>query len=269
LIPSEKPSDIYSAVAKRVEHRVNEGCKQGCQISLRMKGRVNRKLVKQTVMTSTYGVTFIGARRQVISRMKEQPELYPFNDQEVQETSLHITHLIFDELGELFKGARAIQAWLNTTARMIAKSVPMDSIPAIQLEDAETLSKLGCLPSAFTVARAEVREGLQREREGAELPLDDKAGHVKEETIDDLLGAALMDEAHLDESPANEVGELTKSSEEAEEAMAAASAQTAKLDSVKKPEKMCSVIWTTPLGLPIVQPYRVFKSKSVSFKPLL
>ena len=34
--------------------------------------QVNRKLVKQTVMTSVYGVTYIGARQQISQRLKER-----------------------------------------------------------------------------------------------------------------------------------------------------------------------------------------------------
>ena len=34
--------------------------------------RITRKLVKQTVMTSVYGVTFIGARDQIHRRLEEQ-----------------------------------------------------------------------------------------------------------------------------------------------------------------------------------------------------
>jgi DNA-directed RNA polymerase, mitochondrial len=33
---------------------------------------VDRKLVKQTVMTSVYGVTYIGAREQIKRRLKER-----------------------------------------------------------------------------------------------------------------------------------------------------------------------------------------------------
>jgi DNA-directed RNA polymerase len=33
---------------------------------------VDRKLVKQTVMTSVYGVTYIGARDQIKKRLKER-----------------------------------------------------------------------------------------------------------------------------------------------------------------------------------------------------
>ena len=34
--------------------------------------QINRKLVKQTVMTSVYGVTFVGARMQILNRLKER-----------------------------------------------------------------------------------------------------------------------------------------------------------------------------------------------------
>jgi DNA-directed RNA polymerase, mitochondrial len=33
---------------------------------------VDRKLVKQTVMTSVYGVTYVGAREQIKRRLKER-----------------------------------------------------------------------------------------------------------------------------------------------------------------------------------------------------
>ena len=33
---------------------------------------IDRKLVKQTVMTSVYGVTFLGARMQILNRLKER-----------------------------------------------------------------------------------------------------------------------------------------------------------------------------------------------------
>lgn len=34
--------------------------------------QIDRKLVKQTVMTSVYGVTFVGARMQILNRLKER-----------------------------------------------------------------------------------------------------------------------------------------------------------------------------------------------------
>ena len=40
-------------------------------------GRVDRKVVKQTVMTSVYGVTYIGARDQVLARLKDKVAVAP------------------------------------------------------------------------------------------------------------------------------------------------------------------------------------------------
>lgn len=37
-----------------------------------LSGRVDRKVVKQTVMTTVYGVTFMGARVQIWNRLKER-----------------------------------------------------------------------------------------------------------------------------------------------------------------------------------------------------
>lgn len=40
--------------------------------ALRVLRHIDRKLVKQTVMTSVYGVTFMGARDQILNRFKER-----------------------------------------------------------------------------------------------------------------------------------------------------------------------------------------------------
>lgn len=46
-----------------------EGVQEIAQLLLPM---IDRKLVKQTVMTSVYGVTYIGARDQIISRFRDR-----------------------------------------------------------------------------------------------------------------------------------------------------------------------------------------------------
>ncbi|RZR94497.1 hypothetical protein BHM03_00023185, partial [Ensete ventricosum] len=61
--------------------------------------RVDRKLVKQTVMTSVYGVTYIGAREQIKKRLKERG------------TTL-------TALGEMFEAARKIMTWLGDCAKV-------------------------------------------------------------------------------------------------------------------------------------------------------
>ncbi|KAJ3063985.1 DNA-directed RNA polymerase [Podochytrium sp. JEL0797] len=280
LIPGDKPGDIYTAVANRVSAAVDKLATQdvegASEASKLMQGKITRKLVKQTVMTNTYGVTFVGARAQVQARIKEQPELYPFTDDQIRLCSLHITHLIFDSLGELFTGARALQNWLNSTAFMIAKSIPASSIPQVQLDDAAVLSKMGCLPSAFTVARKEVEEAKARERDVVEERGVKKAAPLSMDDFNKQLLDAVLDEeetTHHDEpmlEDTHDLFELTSLEDpsvvhaEAEAAIAAVDSAAILAESNKKIEKMASVIWTTPLGLPIVQPYRAIKTRIIN-----
>ncbi|KAJ3215046.1 DNA-directed RNA polymerase [Dinochytrium kinnereticum] len=252
LLPTEKPSDIYTAVADRVARRIDEDSLKGCPISLKMKGRINRKLVKQTVMTNTYGVTFVGARKQVTSRMREQPELYPFSDDEIREYSLHITRLIFNGLGELFTGARALQTWLNVTARMIAKSVPADAISQEALSDAAFLSKLGCLPRPITIAKIEADA----------VPVLDDPLHSDGPQNPSLLDAALTDSAAHDVTVEDNI--FSGASVKPEAGPPVERAAKSKAKKREKVDRMTTVIWTTALGLPIVQPYRDYKLKQVS-----
>lgn len=71
LVPSEKPGDVYTAVLKIVKQHIHDDLnstdpfiRQMAEL-LRGGEEVNRKIVKQTVMTSVYGVTFVGAREQI------------------------------------------------------------------------------------------------------------------------------------------------------------------------------------------------------------
>ena len=59
--------DVYSGVADLVREQVRGDVEAGNPHAAFILPLVDRKLVKQTVMTSVYGVTFIGARQQVWS----------------------------------------------------------------------------------------------------------------------------------------------------------------------------------------------------------
>ena len=69
-----KPSDVYTGLAKIVRGLVEKDLKGGDyqDIARLVYDQIDRKLVKQTVMTSVYGVTFIGARDQIQNRLKER-----------------------------------------------------------------------------------------------------------------------------------------------------------------------------------------------------
>jgi DNA-directed RNA polymerase len=89
-----------------------------------LRGHVDRKVVKQTVMTSVYGVTFIGARQQILNRLKEKYEGHPMPVDELENTlflcASYLARTTLDSLGDLFASADAIKKWLSDVARLVA-----------------------------------------------------------------------------------------------------------------------------------------------------
>ncbi|CEQ42766.1 SPOSA6832_04617, partial [Sporobolomyces salmonicolor] len=176
----DRPADVYSGVASMVNEIIDKDSEKGVAEAVLLKGKVNRKVVKQTVMTTVYGVTFIGAKNQIQRQLKDRGDIPP---EHLYTCSLYLGRLVLDSIGDLFKGATGIQTWLNRCARLISKSIPPARIEA-----------------ALTAQAADPRKKKQQ------LP--------------------------------------------------------AKLSRIPK-EQMTSVIWTTPLGLPVVQPYRKPKKRQV------
>lgn len=83
LLPSDKPQDVYSEVLVLVLQAIDRDImiaedepdlqtrKKGIHARL-IHGHVNRKVIKQTVMTSVYGVTMSGARAQIMGKLKDK-----------------------------------------------------------------------------------------------------------------------------------------------------------------------------------------------------
>ncbi|RYY32663.1 hypothetical protein EON62_05090, partial [archaeon] len=158
LMPTEedKPQDVYSKVLQLVLKRVEEDAASfdtshpmtltqayasvnaAADASARtvvsnniralaaefLRGHVDRKVVKQTVMTSVYGVTFIGARQQILNRLKEKFEGHPMPVDELEQTlflcASYLARTTLDSLGDLFASADAIKRWLGDVARLVA-----------------------------------------------------------------------------------------------------------------------------------------------------
>lgn len=122
LIPSDKPQDVYSHVAKLVEKRLELAAEEGDEIAKTLKGRITRSVVKQTVMTNVYGVTYIGATFQIAKQLKEQ-----FDDKTIiMEYSQYLARHVFAAIRESFKGAHAIQDWLGECSKRISRSIKLD-----------------------------------------------------------------------------------------------------------------------------------------------
>lgn len=177
LEPSDRPSDVYTGVAEFVKKAVAEEAAEGSEVAKIFNGKITRKIVKQTVMTNVYGVTYIGAVRQIRRQLNDHyPDLTP---EEKKTGSQYLAKKVFNALGTMFNGAHEIQYWLGDCANRITNSFSPEQID-------------------------EVASGLM-------------------------------------------------------------SGSNGKASASKDPAKSFSntVIWTTPLGLPVVQPYRTRKARRV------
>ncbi|KAK5784403.1 DNA-directed RNA polymerase 2B, chloroplastic/mitochondrial-like isoform X1 [Gossypium arboreum] len=124
LVAGEKPADVYSGIAGRVLDIMRIDAQKDptvfpdALLAKILVNQVDRKLVKQTVMTSVYGVTYIGARDQIKRRLKERGVIT--DERELFVASCYAAKTTLTALGEMFQAARAIMSWLGECAKIIA-----------------------------------------------------------------------------------------------------------------------------------------------------
>jgi DNA-directed RNA polymerase len=134
LEPSDRPQDIYTGVAELVQEIVDRDAAEGKPLAKFIQGHVTRKVVKRTVMTNVYGVTFMGAKEQVYGELKtiftkfEPTKEVPT----LANVALYVAQKIFEALGRIFNGAQDIQFWLNECGTRITTSVTPDQVKKIQ-----------------------------------------------------------------------------------------------------------------------------------------
>ena len=63
-------------------------------------------MIKQTVMTTVYGVTIFGARKQIGGQLEDIPE---FPAEHCREGSKYLTEKTFSSLQEMFTATKKIQ----------------------------------------------------------------------------------------------------------------------------------------------------------------
>lgn len=188
LEPGDRPADVYSAVANLVKQSIAEDKAKEDPLAIILDGKVTRKVVKQTVMTNVYGVTYIGAKAQVRRQLVAAHHDLP-NDDKVNPGMLasYVAKKIFDALSTMFKGAHDIQYWLGDCASRISTCLTAEQILRLESEWPRLTGK-----------KAPITRGYKP-------------------------------------------------------------ATTEQLSQFKS-----SVIWTTPLRMPVVQPYRTSKSKTIN-----
>ncbi|CAN0143737.1 unnamed protein product, partial [Discosporangium mesarthrocarpum] len=143
LVPSPKPQDVYSGVSKVVQEKVaadahnllpkdaDPSLVKRQKYARMCDGLVDRKVVKQTVMTSVYGVTFVGARRQIQGQLEDKlvvagqvgaaQVLSEDEDNEIYQAASYLATLTMQVLEELFtEASRNIMAWLTELSALVA-----------------------------------------------------------------------------------------------------------------------------------------------------
>jgi len=186
LEPGDRPADVYTAVADLVKASIAEDAANGHEKGLLLKDKISRKVVKQTVMTNVYGVTFVGAKAQVKRQLQAAHPDLPNNDSLNPGTLAgYVATKIFTALSTMFKGAHDIQYWLGECATRISTCLTPEQIARLESEWPRLTSPS---PTANNYKAASVEELAQFKS---------------------------------------------------------------------------SVIWTTPLHMPVVQPYRNSKSKTI------
>ncbi len=119
LADSPKPGDVYTAVLELVKGKVAcESRPEYKEIARLVYPHLQRKVVKQTVMTSVYGVMFIGARTQIQRQLKD---LNAFHDDKLLfKASSYLAHCTLEAIGNLFADADRIRDWFKSTAKSVA-----------------------------------------------------------------------------------------------------------------------------------------------------
>jgi DNA-directed RNA polymerase, mitochondrial len=96
LEPSDRPQDVYTGVANLVAADIEGQAQEGNELATLLRGKITRKIVKQTVMTSVYGVTFVGAKAQIHRALKDKED---FDPSTLDVHPYFLTPLILDGLG--------------------------------------------------------------------------------------------------------------------------------------------------------------------------
>ncbi|XP_054819802.1 DNA-directed RNA polymerase 2B, chloroplastic/mitochondrial-like isoform X2 [Prosopis cineraria] len=148
LVAGEKPADVYTGIAARVLDIIRRDAQKDPAVfpdashAKTLINQVDRKLVKQTVMTSVYGVTYVGARDQIMRRLKDRGAISDNN--QLFLAACYAAKVTLTALEEMFQAARSIMSWLGDCAKIIAaENQPVRWTTPLGLPVVQPYRKLG------------------------------------------------------------------------------------------------------------------------------
>lgn len=117
LAAADVPQDVYSEIVALVEKARQKDEENGVEVAKALRNFVKRKTIKQTVMTTVYGVTPYGARLQIAKQLKAYDD---FPQEHLWQASGYLTSKTFESLREMFSSAKEIQDWFTECAKLIS-----------------------------------------------------------------------------------------------------------------------------------------------------
>ena len=144
LIPQDKPNDIYSQVAEKVNTFLKEDAQKGdtdhydeekmkliyghktlAQIWLNF--GVNRKVTKRPTMTLAYGAKKNGYTEQIMEdtikkAMRENPDACVFTQSNCYQAAQYMAEKIWDAVGQVVVKAVEGMDWLHKCAKLVTKN---------------------------------------------------------------------------------------------------------------------------------------------------
>lgn len=126
LVPSDRPSDIYSQVADVCTRRVLALAGSGDDTALQVKafldkyceGKIPRSMAKRPVMTLPYGATRQSCTQYLYQSMMEHDRKFFENPFSV---AVWLTPYMWDSIGEIVKSARIAMDWLQKCCTAMAR----------------------------------------------------------------------------------------------------------------------------------------------------
>lgn len=123
LVPGDVPNDLYMDVLEAVIDRVSVDMKGDIDvargvISYLTDPVMGRSVIKQPVMTVPYNVTRVGARDQIMGKLRK----FGFQKKGLFKASDYLASTVFDSVGDVCVSAREIMTWMEQSIRLMAKS---------------------------------------------------------------------------------------------------------------------------------------------------
>ncbi|KAI6215099.1 DNA-directed RNA polymerase [Aphelenchoides besseyi] len=148
LLPRDTPADLYSNVARSVEMKRREDEKSESEevrkLALELRAQLPqdmpREVIKQTVMTTVYGVTNYGAKLQI----KKQLKARNISNEKLMAFSDYLASKTLGSLSEAFESSMILKDWFRQCARTTVKLMqPVEWITPLGLPVMQPYLKQG------------------------------------------------------------------------------------------------------------------------------